>query len=480
MTEGLTRRSFNGLLVCGGVAATLELRALVGAEPALTPAGKIKPRKSADIAASPLSVGFETLDRRCFEPEKTYTLLSELGVKWARCQTGWARTETKKGVYDFAWLDEVVDSLRKLSITPWFNFGYGNKLYSPDAPDEAAVGWAPVFSDEQKAAWVKFTGAIAERFKDRVKHWEIWNESNITAFWQPGKPNPAAYVELLKLTVPEIRRRIPDAVIVGGAYAGIPLDYIRQCLEKGMGEFIDKLSYHPYRPIPEKGYDKEIAALRELIAKHKPGCEIWQGENGAPSDPKTSGALSNMPWNEQRQAKWVLRRILSDLRLNVELASYYHTVDLVGYTHGTQRTPKTNFKGLLRGKEYTPKPAYFAYQSLCALFDAETKRAAKLDVQVADAKAETIHAAGFTRRGSALAAYWHAADLMKDAPEETVTVSIAGDDAKLAEPLLLDPLTQQAYKLPAPQKDGAKTVFKGLPLRDYPLLIADRAAVELA
>jgi polysaccharide biosynthesis protein PslG len=46
-------------------------------------AGRIKPRASNAIAASALSEGFETLDRKMFDPERTYPFLANLGVKWA-------------------------------------------------------------------------------------------------------------------------------------------------------------------------------------------------------------------------------------------------------------------------------------------------------------------------------------------------------------------------------------------------------------
>ncbi|MCS7239252.1 MAG: hypothetical protein NZ899_13435, partial [Thermoguttaceae bacterium] len=63
--------------------------------------GRLKTRRSAEIQTSPLSVGFEVLDRRLFDPAKTYPYLGELGVKWARCQTGWCRCEERPGEYQF-------------------------------------------------------------------------------------------------------------------------------------------------------------------------------------------------------------------------------------------------------------------------------------------------------------------------------------------------------------------------------------------
>ena len=420
----------------------------------LTVAGRLTPRPSAAIAASPLSVGYETLDRKHFDPAKTYQLAAQLGVKWARCQTGWACTEKTRGQFDFGWLDEVVDGLLKIGIQPWFNLGYGNPLYTPKA-DATAVGWVPVFDEAAMDGWKTFAGKIADHFRDRVRHYEIWNEPNITNFWKPGKPDAASYVKLVAQTAPLIRQRVPNAVIIGGAFAGIPLDYIKQCLETGLAKHIDKMSYHPYRPTPESGYDKEVHTMRELLAKHD-GARVglWQGENGCPSQKGGAGALREIDWNEARQAKWLTRRILSDLRLEIELTSLFLIVDLVGYRGST------NWKGLLRGADYTPKPAYFAYQTLCVLFDAETRKA-DLPVQVEAAGETKVVTASFRRRGEPLYIYWTPESLTKDVPLQKARVTVAN---KLKAPTLLDPLTGQVYKI---------TAFDTLPLADYPLIIAD-------
>ena len=78
--------------------------------------GKLKTLRSSQIEQSPLSVGFEVLDRRRFEPTRTYEHLANLGVKWARCQTGWNRCERVKGEFTFDWLDEIVESLIEIGV----------------------------------------------------------------------------------------------------------------------------------------------------------------------------------------------------------------------------------------------------------------------------------------------------------------------------------------------------------------------------
>lgn len=432
---------------------------------------KLKPRASTEIAASPLSIGFEALDRKLFDPEKTYPHLEKLGVKWARCQTGWGRTETRKGEYDFKWLEDAVASLLKIGIQPWFSLGYGNKLYTPGAKDESAAGFAPLNSEEAKRAWVEYVTALTDRFGSRVRHWEVWHEPNQEAFWQPGKPDPARYLELVWLTAPVLRQRITGVVVIGGAYAGLSdLDFVERCFEAGMGNLVDKVSYHPYRAVPEENYDADVRALRGIIARYKPGIAIWQGENGAPSTANSAGALRELLWDETRQAKWLLRRLLTDLALNVELTSYFHAVDLAEPGAGAA----TNSKGILRAKTYAPKPSYEALQNLCAIVDSDLKRTdflVRAGGPALDAMA--LRTASFVKKDRPVYAWWNPASLQKGfVPQKARLTVWSGKPAKLDRAVIVDLLNGTITAAPAPSRTAGLDTFD-VPVRDYPMLLTD-------
>ena len=55
------------------------------------------------------TIGCEALDRDFakFSAYKDY--LPQLGIRSIRLQSGWAKCEREKGIYDFVWLDEPVD-----------------------------------------------------------------------------------------------------------------------------------------------------------------------------------------------------------------------------------------------------------------------------------------------------------------------------------------------------------------------------------
>lgn len=113
-------------------------------------------------------------------------MLQKTGVKYARCQTGWAKCEKEKGVYDFSWLDSITDNLIRRGIKPWFNVGFGNPIYIDNIPNETAVGCVPLFySDETVNAWKNYIHALTEHFSSRVQYYEIWNEANTEHFWYP-------------------------------------------------------------------------------------------------------------------------------------------------------------------------------------------------------------------------------------------------------------------------------------------------------
>ena len=99
----------------------------------LTKIGEVAAVPSTAVKTSKIGIGFEKLDRGVFDPSKAYDKVAAIGVKWIRLQSGWARTEKSKGVYDFAWLDDIVDNLCRRGLQPWLCLCYGNGLYDEEA-----------------------------------------------------------------------------------------------------------------------------------------------------------------------------------------------------------------------------------------------------------------------------------------------------------------------------------------------------------
>lgn len=455
--------------------------------------GRLLTKTSREIRSSPFSVGLETLDRSMYDPERVYDPLGKLGVKWARLQTGWARTEQIVGQYDFGWLDAVVDAVVGQGVAPWFNVGYGNKLYTPEAPDASAVGWIPIYNADAQQAWLRYVRALAQRFGERVKHWEIWNEPNIKNFWKPGEPSPELYVEFVAQTAKVIREVIPQVTIIGGALAGMPTDYLKKLLSCGLAQHVDKISFHPYRAIPEDGYRDTLETWKQLLqSAGEKRLQLWQGENGCPSRPGSAGALAQFPWNEITQCKWLLRRVLYDRVLGLELTSYFHMVDLMRYNWGQGPTDKANWKGLLRGEDYSPKPAYFGYQRICTLFDDDARRDISLDTSVevveenradpassrSSKEKRFIPPAAFVRNNSPMWCFWYASDLIKPGEITYLTLTIREKALSSGELFYLDLLSGRIFRLSKLERQNDQCHVRSIPVGDYPVVIGAPGALQ--
>jgi beta-glucosidase/6-phospho-beta-glucosidase/beta-galactosidase len=139
--------------------------------------GKIKPRHAHEIQSSKISIGAEMMDRDYTIYANWQDFLGPLGVKKARIQSGWAKCEKENGVYDWAWLDEIISDMVNQGIEPWIDLCYGNPVY-PGGGGTTLQQKALPHSKEALNGWERYVSAIVQRYKHHVNEWEIWNEPN--------------------------------------------------------------------------------------------------------------------------------------------------------------------------------------------------------------------------------------------------------------------------------------------------------------
>ena len=456
--------------------------------------GAVAPKQAAQVEMSRLGVGFEKLDRGAFDPEKAYDKIAALGVKWARIQSGWAKTERQKGVYDFQWLDTIVDNLLRRGMIPWICLCYGNGLYDDTAAKMfGAVGCPPIHSAEAEAAWAAYVSALTAHYKGRVTHYEIWNEPDGKWCWKHG-PSGTEYGRFAVETARAVRQGDPDAYVIGGAVCFRDISYINAAFDAGMGPYIDGLSFHEYTADETLVFDR-VKSLRAVCALHGcPDIQIIQGESGSQSRRGGAGALSGGAWTPARQAKQLLRHTVADLLADVLFSSYFSSLDMFEALNGTIDDAASYkdfaYFGVLGADfdqtgaatgSYTPKPSYYALQHLAAVFaGAFTPCDLPMTLHVEDSPllfhhncsdAPTLQKGGFMRaNGSYAYAYWNATDLMTTSFSSYLTLETALDISKLR---LIDLMDGQIYSLPTEmleRKEGG-TVIHDLPVKDYPLLL---------
>jgi hypothetical protein len=454
---------------------------------------QIKALNSKEIKKSRIGIGFEKLDRNVFDPEKAYDKMADLGVKWVRIQSGWERTEVEKGVYDFTWLDSIVDNLIERGMLPWMCLCYGHGLYNEEAAKVfGAVGCPPITNEEEKQAWVAYVEETVRRYKGRVVHFEIWNEPDGIWCWKHGVSGEE-YSAFAIDTAKAIKKANPEAQVFGGSICHRNLDWFNTVLSNGLGQYIDAVTFHEYTHDERLVYER-VAALKALCKAHGADIKIIQGESGSQSKSGGNGALRAGSWTQRKQAKQLLRHTVADLSTDVMFTSYFTCVDMIEALNGSVDDKSSyldyGYFGVLAAEfdengfstgEYNPKASYYALQNLCSLFaedtvsedlpiildPSESKWIFGRDLEISE-----VATHGFTKpNGSMAFAYWHTSNIMTTDYEGTITMQAVtlGKDVKL-----VDPMDGSVYEIPQSMiedcGDGC-LIFKHLPAKDYPLLL---------
>lgn len=220
----------------------------------------------------------------------------DAGFKWARIgyhddPINWHWVEKQKGVLEIDPVtDAAVTELAEQGVEIVMSLNFGNRLYSGPASRPIPQLWewnydmpAPPTTPEALAAWTRYVEFMVKHFRGRVKHFEIWNEWNISCYWG-DVPSVEHYVNVARAAIPVIRQHAPEAKIMLGSWAGFPRGISRWSPEqlaaneeqslilratRELAREVDEIGWHPcYQADPEQWQDyvADVRALQDWLA----------------------------------------------------------------------------------------------------------------------------------------------------------------------------------------------------------------------
>ena len=192
------------------------------------------------------------------------TAADELGFRYIRFHAIFhdvlktVRIENGQTVYDWTKIDQLYDDLLARHIKPFVELGF-----TPEAmktSDNKIFYWQGNTSHPQPEAWKALIDAFARHIEARygqaeVRTWffEVWNEPNLSGFWEGG--DQKAYFALYDLTATTLKAVDPE-LRVGGpstagaawvpefldhvAHSGAPVDFVTTHTYGVQGGFLDE------------------------------------------------------------------------------------------------------------------------------------------------------------------------------------------------------------------------------------------------
>jgi len=374
--EGLDRGSVNDLaidaaadaLYAGTEAGVYVLARPLSATSTPLPQPTEEPSAACSVTetGSTVSLAMHTLDAN----GTLMSLVREAGFDAIVQLIAWRDVEPEKGKFLWESSDAVVRAAEF----------YGLKLVLrvDFQPLWARNTWANA-PPEHLEDYGDFVGALATRYRGRVKGYIIWNEPNLALEWGGAKPDPEGYAALLKIAYWRIKQADPRALVVSAGLAPTneqndqAVDdrvFLRALYAAGAKEFFDVLGAHPYGfgyppDDPHGAHDglnfARLEDLRQIMeANGDEAKPVWITEFGWTTE-ATDPTHAWQVVSEEQQASYLVRacqKVMQEWPWVRLLAVWNLSVGLA---------PGDQMRGYsVIDNDYRKKPAYDALQRMAA------------------------------------------------------------------------------------------------------------------
>jgi len=289
--------------------------------------------------------GFAEMDRAAEAARRA-------GVKWSREEFQWHRIEPVRGRFEWEFFDRLVATAKRQGIQVYAIVAYWShwtRPYTPEGIDD----------------YVRYLEALVRRYRDDIRHWEIWNEPNIF-FWQGPKD---LYADLLKKSYAAVKAIDPDAQVLGLSTAGIDFDYIRRMLE--LEAPFDILTIHPYRRVlDDQAFLSDLRRVADLVKPlGGPGRPVWLTELGwSTYQPHNTQAQDFAPTALRTQAELLVRCYLLAMGSGIHPRTFWYNFR----NDGEDPFYFEHQMGILY-RDFQPKPAYRAFAVMTSLLEGLTE-----------------------------------------------------------------------------------------------------------
>ena len=189
--------------------------------------------------------------------DRDLNLVREAGFRWVKQEIPWREVEGHgKGIWQWDSSDRVMDQIEAHGLKVIIRLGSQPAWAAPE------VELPNIAPPQDMQDFYDYVFTVANRYRGRVAAYQIWNEPNLAREWGGQAPNPAAYVELLKVGYQAVKDADPQAIVISAGLApttrnddqAMPDIYFYQGMyDAGAIPYFDSLGVHAagYKSPPE-------------------------------------------------------------------------------------------------------------------------------------------------------------------------------------------------------------------------------------
>jgi polysaccharide biosynthesis protein PslG len=183
-------------------------------------------------------------------------LVQDAGFRWVKQELPWREIEGQgKGLWQWETPDRIMDQIEIHGLKVIVRLG-SQPAWASETP------LPEISPPDNLQDFYDYVFAVASRYKGRVEAYQIWNEPNLAREWGNRPPDPAGYVELLRVGYQAVKNADPGAIVISAGLApttrhdseAMPDVYFIQAMyDAGAATYFDALGVHAagYKSPPE-------------------------------------------------------------------------------------------------------------------------------------------------------------------------------------------------------------------------------------
>lgn len=307
-----------------------------------------------------------------------YSLFDQIeaaGIGWVRVDVNWYWAEPAANSYNWLLIDTVVSAAQARGLKIYASI-WGTPAWATSGPIYAGVPSNP-------ADFYNFCYQAALRYKGRIQYWGLWNEANgSTSNWAGTEQQ---YIDIiLKNGADAIHAADPNAKVCGPELAQQVSNWcfwLKDCLQQA-GDKIDVITHHLYAATHDEVTSKLETptvyggnpsfwtsyppSVKEVLAytgySNKP---FWLTETGLGSC--TDPAQGWLCAGDSGQTEFITG-ILTDWFTKQPGRDWVDKIFIYELYDQPEGATNWNFGILTAYPNYTPKTAYYGYQSFISQY----------------------------------------------------------------------------------------------------------------
>ena len=284
--------------------------------------------------------------------DEEYERLHALGVRMMRVDFHWSTVQKGPDTWDFSEFDSYLDAAEKHGINVVALLVFDNNAVETDQTGSNRRNY---IAPQDLPLFLEYIRRTVTRYQDRVYAWELWNEPDLSRFWEGSREE---LYELIRRSAQTVRETDPEALLLGPAVSGAmgvhSAPHIEGLHAMGALEPVGHPTMHAYVSEP-RSYYNEFYRVRNAASKYGHPGAVWITELGDPD-----GGI--YPWRGSREhlAVHAIKAYTIATRVGIENLLWYCYRDSDPESLRKEPNNSEGFFGLTN-RDGSWKPAAYAY-----------------------------------------------------------------------------------------------------------------------